>query len=318
MNIDDILDIIFKSSRIAITFHVSPDGDSIGSALALSRGLKKLGKDVYIISNENASDTFSYLNGIDEIDGLNNYVDRDTQCLIVLDCGDLNRVCAELNLKNRRYSIVNIDHHLSNSAFGDFNYIDSKASSVGEIIYTILKKLNIAMDRQIGEALYTSLICDTGGFKYTNTTPSTLTIASELIKLKINFNNIYRIIYENKKFERIKLYGRVIDKMYLVQDNQICIMQLNKEMAVDLNIEFGDTSDVIAIGMDIDTVEVGILFKETADGIKISLRSKSKVDVSKIAQKFGGGGHIRASGLTLNLPLEEAIKVLEATIVMQL
>ncbi|HEY5560148.1 MAG TPA: bifunctional oligoribonuclease/PAP phosphatase NrnA [Clostridiaceae bacterium] len=318
MNIDEILDIIFKSSRIAITFHVSPDGDSIGSALALTRGLKKLGKDVYIICNEKAPVTFSYLNGVDEIDGNSNYVDRDTQCLIVLDCGDLTRVSAELNLKNRRYSIVNIDHHLSNSAFGDFNYVDSKASSVGEIIYLILKKLNIALDRQMGEDLYTSLICDTGGFKYTNTTPQTLIIASELIKLKINFNNIYKIIYENKKFERIKLYGKVIDKMYLAQDKKICIMQLNREMAVDLGIEFGDTSDVIAIGMDIDTIEVGMLFKETEDGIKISLRSKSIVDVSKIAQKFGGGGHIRASGLTLNLPLEEAIKVLEDAVKEQL
>jgi bifunctional oligoribonuclease and PAP phosphatase NrnA len=318
MNLDDILDIIYKSSRIAITFHVSPDGDSIGSALALSRGLKKLGKDAYIICNESAPATFSYLNGIDEIDGSNYYVDKDTQCLIVLDCGDLSRVSADLNLKNRRYSIVNIDHHLSNNTFGDFNYIDSKASSVGEIVYLILKKLNITLDRQIGEDLYTSLICDTGGFKYPNTTSDTLNIASELLKLKINFSNIYKIIFENIKFERIKLYGRVIEDMYLSSDKKICIMMLVKKMGLDLGIEFGDTSDIIAIGMDIDTVEVGTLFKETEDGIKISLRSKSKVDVSKIAQKFGGGGHIRASGLTLSLPLAEAIKVIEASIREQL
>ena len=310
MDIDAVITAILKYSRIGITFHISPDGDSIGSALSLARGLKKLGKSVSIYCKEKPPETFKYLSGIKEITGYNTDINLDTQCLIVLDCGDPNRISANLSIKNRHYVLINIDHHKSNSSFGDINYVDSKASAVGEMIYDILLRLNIPIDKETSECLYTSIASDTGGFKYSNTTPKTLSIVAELIKLGIDFSLIHRTIFENKKFDRIKLYGKVIERLYLTEDKKICIMQLKRDMNPYNCYDFGDTSDVISLGMKIDSVEVAILFKEAEDGVKVSFRSKSIVDVSEIAQGFGGGGHMRAAGLTLHVPYDESIKLI--------
>lgn len=299
MIMNDILNSIRKSSTIAVTFHVSPDGDSLGSSLALIHGLRKLGKKVYILSKEFIPEDFCYLPGSEEISGMNNEVPSDIQCLIALDCGDLNRINANLNLKDREYTFINIDHHVSNSLYGDLNYIDSNSAAVGEIVYQMLMLLGVQLDKNISICLYTSIISDTGSFKYSSTTSVTHSIAGDLINTGIDFSEIHRIIYENKKFQRLKLYGIVLNKMELLHNN-ICIMYLTKDMLEAANVkENTDTSDIISFGIQIDSVEVAILFKESSDGIKISLRSKNIVDVRKVAEHFGGGGHVRASGISL-------------------
>ncbi len=296
MTMNDILSKIRESNRIAITFHVSPDGDSIGSSLALLQGLLSIKKDAYIICKETLPRDFAFLPFSKVIDSNTVSVKQGTDCVIVLDCGDVKRINGDINIDTRKYTLVNIDHHLSNEMYGDINYIDTKAAAISEIIYSMLKALNIKITSDIASCLYTSLITDTGSFKYNNTTSNTHLVAADLINTGMDFSEIHRTIFENKPFIRLKLMGKVLDTLEL-ENNLICSMCVTKKIIEDLNIkEDIDSSELIAAAMEIDSIDCAVLFKETDDGYKISLRSKNIVDVSKVAESLGGGGHKRAAG----------------------
>lgn len=311
MIMNKILGKIKESNRIAITFHASPDGDSLGSSLALMQGLRKIGKEAYIISKEEIPGDFKFLPCSEIIDGKCIEVLPNTECVIVLDCGDVERINANLNLDNRDYTLINIDHHISNDLYGDLNYVDTNASAMSETVYQMLRIMGIKIDKDMAKCLYTSLITDTGSFKYSGTTSVTHTIAGDLINTGIDFSEIHRIVFDNKKFDRIKLYGKAIEKMELIGE-KICIMVVTKEMLSELGMNSEvDTSDIINIGMQIGSVETTALIKESDVGVKVSLRSKSIVDVRKIAEGFGGGGHIRAAGLKMEgKTVDEAKKLI--------
>jgi Exopolyphosphatase-related proteins len=309
---NNILGKIKESNRIAITFHTSPDGDSLGSSLALMQGLQKIGKEAYILSKEEIPADFKFLPCSDRIDGKSFTVIPGTECVIVLDCGDTKRINADLDFDNKDYTLINIDHHMSNDLYGDLNYVDTNASAMSETVYQMLRIMGIKIDKDMATCLYTSLITDTGSFKYSGTTSVTHTIAGDLINAGIDFSEIHRIVFDNKNFETIKLRGKAIEKMELI-DDEICIMVITKEMLSELrlNSETADTSEIINIGMQVSSVETTALIKESDDGVKISLRSKSKVDVRKVAEAFGGGGHIRAAGMRLeNKTIEEAKQII--------
>lgn len=299
MIMNNILKKIKESNKIAITFHVSPDGDSLGSSLALLQGLKKIGKEAYILSKEEIPESFKFLSFSECINGENFKVLPDIECVIVLDCGDVKRINADIDIQNRDYTLINIDHHMTNELYGDLNYVDTNAAAVSEIVYQMLRIMGIEIDSEMAKCLYTSLITDTGSFKYSGTTSVTHTIAGDLINTGIDFSEIHRIVFDNKKLKSIKLYGKAIEKMEVINE-KICIIMVTKDMFSQVGIEGEvDTSDIVNIGMQVDTVEVAALIKETEDGIKVSLRSKSRVDVRKIAETFNGGGHIKASGFTI-------------------
>ncbi len=196
--------------------------------------------------------------------------------------------------------------------YGDLNFVDTNAPAVAEVVYQLLKILGINSDKDIAACLYTSLVTDTGSFRYPGTTSVTHMIAGDLINTGLDFSSIHRKIFENKKFERLKLYGKVLEEMYL-EDEKLCVMKVTEKMIKELNIEDAkDTSDIISQGMQIGSVEVAVLFKEVEDGVKISLRSKEYVDVRKIAENFGGGGHTRASGAFIK---GEALNIVEKKLI---
>ncbi|ERI92915.1 DHHA1 domain protein [Clostridiales bacterium oral taxon 876 str. F0540] len=308
--INNVTEMLIKSTSIGITFHVSPDGDSLGSALALMLSLKKLGKEAYIVSDDKIPETYSFLPCLHSIVDEFNFNQNLCDCIIVLDCGNYERISAKIDSREKKYTLLNIDHHISNDLYGDINYVDTKASSVGEIIYEIIKMLNIELDEEIATCIYTSIVSDTGAFKHSNTTSKTHIIVSDLLSYGVKFNDIHRLIFENKKFEHVKLIGKVIDSAYLTFNNKVCIMRLTKKMLEDLNMELADTSDIVNLGMGIDIVEAVVLIKESDDYTKVSLRSKSSLDVRKVAESFGGGGHVRAAGATLKMCLEDAEKAI--------
>ena len=310
MIIDSIINRIKDSQKIGITCHISPDGDSIGSSLALVQGLLKLNKNAYIISKEDLPDTFKYLPYSYMINESEGEVLIGTDTVIVLDCGNVERINFNDDIQERDYTLINVDHHLSNDKYGDLNYVDPKAAAVAEIVYEILKLLDVQLDEGISKCLYTSLITDTGSFRHSNTTKLTHEIAGELINQGIDFSEIHRTIFENMKFSNLKLHGKVIEDMYLKLNNKVCIMNLTKNMLQDFNVDKGDTSDVINIGTRIGSVEVAILFKEADDGTKVSMRSKNIVDVRKIAEIFNGGGHIRAAGFFSDKDVHEIESIL--------
>lgn len=296
MKINDIVEKIILFKKIAITFHTSPDGDSLGSALALLIGLRKLNKEVYIISKEEIPQTFLFMPCSEEINGEIIEPLKDTDCVIVLDCGDFKRVNANLCMQNKKFELINIDHHRSNDLYGDFNFVDVLASAVGEIVYELLRLLGVQLDEEISTCLYTSILTDTGCFRHSNTTEITHNIAGKLIHTGIDFSNIHRMIFENKKLEKMKFCGEIISNMVVELDGKVSIMYISKDMLQKYDLLSSDTSDVIDFATSIDTVEVAILIKEFNNGVKVSLRSKSLIDVSKLAEIFNGGGHIRASG----------------------
>ncbi|AND85032.1 bifunctional oligoribonuclease/PAP phosphatase NrnA [Clostridium tyrobutyricum] len=298
---DDILETIKKSNKFAITFHKSPDGDSIGSALALFQGLKSIGKQITLLSMEKVPEDFKFLPYSDIIDPDKFEVESDVDCVIVLDCGDKKRINANLDFDSKSYTIVNIDHHLTNEQYGDLNYVDTKAAAVSEIMYDILKKIDINIDKDMAICMYTSLITDTGSFRYSSTTEKTHNIAGNLINTGFDFSKIHRMLFENKKFEKVKLSGKAIESMKII-DESICVIYVTKAM-IDEVVKDGmdiDTHDIVNIGLQIGKVEVALLLKESEEGIKASLRSKEIVDVRKIAEKFNGGGHMRAAGLEIH------------------
>ena len=311
MNFKAIKEEILKSKRIGLSFHTSPDGDAIGSTLSLLNALRYLGKDSYIISRDVISDNFSFLSLSNEING--NIVEPkiNTDLVIVLDCGNFDRISA--NLSNYNGKIINIDHHISNENYGFINYVDVNAAATCEISYLLIKELGIDFNDKtdveiaIGNAVYTGILTDTGSFRHSNVTSRTHTIASELIELGVDNSKIHSNLFDNKPFNKVKLMGSVLSNIELALDDKVAVLQIPKGMLEDFNLINTDTSDIISVGLGIKGVEVSMLLKEVEDGVKGSLRSKNNVDVRKIAEVYGGGGHIKAAGV-----MQRGLHIMEA------
>lgn len=311
MTLGQIAKFILESKKIGITYHVSPDGDAVGSVLALFNALKSLNKDCYIISKDTLSENLKFLKGSDEITGEITEPVDETDIVVVLDCGNLERVSA--NLKEFTGTIINIDHHISNDKYGDINYIDSNAAATAEIVFELLNLMGISFEKEdsvikdIGTCMYTSIVTDTGAYRHSNVTERTHKISATLKKIGVDNTFIYQSLFDNKDFSRIKLIGKALSSMQLILNGKVALLEIDKNFTADLGIDIGDTSDIISYGLQIKGVEVTLLLKEVEDGVKASLRAKSYVDVRKIAEVFGGGGHIRASGIKIkNMSMEEA------------
>ena len=308
---NDILDKIKESNSIAITFHTSPDGDSLGSALGLLQGIRRLNKKAYILSKEPIPETFKYLPCSEEITGDVKKPIEGTECVIVLDCGNVERISADLS--DYKGMIIDLDHHVSNENYGHINFVDSKAAATCELSYLLIKELGVDFKEKnsetiaIGSAVYTGLVTDTGSFRHSNVTKRTHTIAAELIDAGIENSKIHSSLFDNKPFEKVKLMGAVLSNIELALDNKVAILSIPKGMLESFNLPNADTSDIISIGLGIKGVEVSMMLKEVEEGTKSSLRSKNDVDVRKVAEVFGGGGHVKAAGLMQkNIDLETA------------
>ncbi len=297
----EIIEEIQKAKRIGLSFHVSPDGDAIGSTLALLNTLRCLGKDSYIISRDVISDNLSFLSFAEEIDGNTLEPDKETDLVIILDCGNVARISADLSNYNGK--VINIDHHVSNEQYGDINYVDSTSAATGEISYLLSKELGIDFNNRnketlaIGTAVYASIVTDTGGFRHSNVTKRTHEIAAELIELGVENSRVHSNLFENKPFNKVKLMGCVLSNIELVLNNKVAVLEIPNGMLDAFNLPHVDTSDIISVGLGIKGVEVAVLLKEVEDGVKASLRSKNDVDVRKVAEVYGGGGHVKAAGV---------------------
>lgn len=292
---------IMKSKRIGLSFHTSPDGDAIGSTLSLLNALRYLGKDAYVVSRDVISDNLSFLSLASELKDNVLEPKAGTDLVIILDCGNVDRISADLSNYNGK--VINIDHHISNEKYGFINYIDITAAATCEISYLLIKELGIDFQHKtdieiaIGSAVYTGIVTDTGSFRHSNVTSRTHNIVSELIELGVDNSKIHSNLFDNKPFEKVKLMGRVLSNIELALGNKVAVLQIQKGMLEELNLQNTDTSDIISVGLGIKGVEVSMLLKEVEDGVKGSLRSKNNVDVRKIAEVYGGGGHIKAAGV---------------------
>ena len=311
-NIENIIDYINRSNDFIVTSHISPDGDNIGSTLSMYNSLKKLKKNVYYVLDDTPPKNLEFL--LKDVNILkSNEFNIDKFNIISLDCGDRKRICLSDEIKDKAQKIICIDHHASNDKYGDLNYIDTNASSTCELVYNVLvaynKKYNIDLiDENIATFLYTGLVTDTGNFMYSNTHPTSFDMAKNLLLKGAKKENIIQNIFQSNSANYYKLLGEALNTLDIINNKVACI-SITKEMLKRNIISFNDVDGITSYTRDIEGVEVGILLKEKKDNeIKVSLRSKNYVDVSKIAQSFGGGGHIKAAGCTIYDSIENAKK----------
>ncbi|WP_202708741.1 DHH family phosphoesterase [Sporosalibacterium faouarense] len=303
---NDIKEKINSSEKICLIAHVNPDGDSIGSLLGLGLALKKdKDKVVKIALNDELPKNFKFLPGTEYLESTKE--EESFDLLITLDCSDLNRLGKGKYIANNADYIINIDHHISNDYFGDMNIVFPNFSSTGEIVFTLAEAIDLDIDKNIATCLYVAISTDTGSFKYDSTSPDTFRVASELLKKEINLNEITRNVYQSRSLERTNLLIKSLNSMELYENNRLAMASVTRDMIDDCNASIQDIDGTIDFIRDIDGVEVACILKEYGqEEIKVGFRSKSDVDVANVAEKFGGGGHRKASGCTIYDKIDKA------------
>lgn len=305
-SLKEISKLIKEHQRFVLAGHVSPDGDCIGATIALGLTLKKMGKEARIFL-ESFLPLFHYLEDAAMISETPSKSDDD-EVVIYLDASDKGRLGdGALLMEGQPLTIINVDHHASNDQYGIFNYVEAEASSTSEIIYNLIKELDVELDRDIARALYTGIIYDTGVFKHPNTQPSTHAVASELLTHDIGASDIVNKLFFTKSFVQTKLLGQVLSGVELIASGKVAIGQITLNEITAVGGQVSDVDGVVQYMAQIEGIETAaFLYEKNPGEIKVSLRSKKYFNVAEFASKFGGGGHVRAAGCTLKGTMEEA------------
>lgn len=309
-----IIDYLINNDNFLITSHVAPDGDNIGSSIALCKFLQNIGKNTYHVLDDNAPQSLSYITSkvkIYKSSDVQNLFNNAPYNIVVLDCGNKVRVCIDKKILDNAVKVGCIDHHESNELFGDINYLVKTASSTCEIVYQIMKKIDeTKIDEIVATALYTGLATDTGHFKFDCTSQSSFYMAADLLSKNAKKQDVVKNIYQSDDYNYKRMEASlVLNEMEKL--DEICVMTLTQDILSEFGIDMKDTEDLVNNTLNIQGVELGILLKEKSKNIvKGSLRSKQRVDCNQIAKHFGGGGHIRAAGFTINdINIEDAKKL---------
>ncbi|HSA07554.1 MAG TPA: bifunctional oligoribonuclease/PAP phosphatase NrnA [Candidatus Gastranaerophilales bacterium] len=306
-----VVEEIKKAKRIIIFHHMAPDGDALGSALALREILEQL-DTVHIVDNVITSyipDVYKYLPDVDKFrkpddDSLYNTYDLG----ITVDCASKDRLGEATELFNNAKKTVCIDHHVSNTGFADIDLIETSVSATGEIIFSLIELLNARLDKNIATNLYTSILTDTGGFKFENTKPETFRICADLVEAGADPVEIYKNCYEIKSLSMVKLHARVIDRAVVSEDQKIIYGVIKRDVLNELDASDDFIDGITESLRQVKDVEVALIFKETLKKTtRVSFRSNG-LDVCKIANFFGGGGHKLAAGCLIEKNIEESIK----------
>jgi len=318
MSLKKICASVKKYNNFLITAHTSPEGDAIGAELGFYNLVRKLGKTGTIVNEDGLPYGYDFLPNNKLIHRLGkDCKDIDFDCFVVLDCSDLKRTgeVYKLNINNK--PVLNIDHHISNRIFGDVNWVEPNASSSSEMIYKLYKRLRLPMDKDTALALYTGIMTDTGSFRYSNTSSFTHQAASELLRSGINVAQVYRDTYENIPLSDIKLLLKLLQKIEFYCQGKVACFKITRKLFKGKRSCIDLADFVLSFGRAIQGVEVVVVFKENLKSnkeVRVNLRSQGKVDVNKIANLFGGGGHKTAAGCTLHGDIAEISRKLLAGI----
>ena len=313
-----ILDDILKGKKsVALGGHVRPDGDCVGSCMGMYHYLREqypdIGTDVYL---EEVPEAYSIIKGTDEVktqtDGSAVY-----DLFICLDCGDVQRLGFSRPLFENAKETLCIDHHISNDAFADYNYIVPDASSTSELVYNMVDRDKISLAS--AEALYMGIVHDTGVFQYSCTSPETMEAAAELMRKGINGSQIIDKTYYEKSYIQNQILGRALLESMLIMDKKCIVSVIRQKSMKFFQAQPSDLEGIVSQLRQTKGVEVAIFLHEISpQQFKVSLRSKGKVDVSEIAQYYGGGGHVRAAGVTMEGSSHDVINNITARIALQL
>ncbi len=295
MTLDDILEEIKKAKNIVILTHETPDGDAVGSCLAMKLALKQLEKEADVIIPE-YSRTFAFLPETDKIKTQSTIKQYDLA--ISLDCATEQRlVGGEEYFETAKVKVV-IDHHGSNSMYGDYNFVNPVSPACCEILAGIFEYFGLDIDKQMGTCILTGIITDTGGFKYPGVTAETFEFTAELLRKGVNVSDIYKRVLQIKTKANFELGKLIRERMEFFENGKVAFTYMNIADEKNANAEEGDHEGLVEAGRDIEDVEVSVFIreKENANGYKVSLRSNDYVNVSDVCLMFGGGGHQRAAG----------------------
>jgi len=301
--LSEIAHLFNKYHNFIISSHLNLDGDALGSELALYFMLKQLKKEVRVVNRDKTPYIYEFLPGIDAIVCLDEQQDKNftlkispETILVVLDSSNLERI-GDIGININQLDIINIDHHPSNTNFGHYNYIDTKSSSVGEILFQLGKEMNCPITKQIAIPLYTAIVTDTGSFHYANTRAETFQVAFHLVESGANSHLITNYIYHNNDISGLKLLGKALLKMKVDKESKISWTVVTRDMIEETFAKEEETEGIVDKILSIKEAQVSVLFREIKNGnIKVSLRSKGEFNVDHFSRIFGGGGHPNAAG----------------------
>jgi bifunctional oligoribonuclease and PAP phosphatase NrnA len=291
--LSQVIEVIESKQNFAITTHVRPDGDGIGSSLGLCWLLRSLGKDAEVVLRDEIPDSYKQLPGANEVLKVAE-INGKYDAVFVIECSDIDRPGIR-NLEH--HLVVNIDHHSTCEHFGTVNWIDATASAVGEMIYNLCKAIGGRVSKEIAECVYLALVTDTGSFHFPNTTERTLKVASELVKVGVEPAKISEAVYSSYSWSRIELMRQVMETVKRDASGTVAWMRQSLEMSESSEAVDGDNNGFVNIPLSAKDIQAVVYMREVQPNtFRVSLRSKGNINVARVAEKFGGGGHKNASG----------------------
>lgn len=298
--------LLLAADSLVLACHVSPDGDCLGSALGLARFLKQQGKQVTVYVDDDIKKDMLFIPGIEQCQKPNLEHKQKADLFVVIDCSSADRYgCA--GEATDAPCVLNIDHHISNTEFADYLYLDAKAAAVGEIMVELFQANNWVMDKEMAICFYVAISTDSGSFRYSSTTPKTMAAGGALLEAGVDPSWVNDRLGLNPR-ESMELLAKVLPSLTFEKEGRIAYISL----PVELYNKAISTESFVSYTRYIEGVDVGIFFKEVEPGVtRVSMRS-SMTDVAVVALALGGGGHIRAAGCTVNAPLAEARKIVLA------
>lgn len=295
---EEITALIKEEREFVVASHLLPDGDAIGATLGLGLILKKLNKNVFLPWTNNhlyIPGHFQFLPGLKLFRPSSDCPAKPAN-FIALDCGNAERLGALKECFRQAKNTVNIDHHRDNENFAKINMVEPKRAATSELIYLLAKKLGIELDKDIAISLYTGIVTDTGRFQYTNISAETFHIAADLLAYGVDPNYVFRNVYENQSFNAIKLFGHLLAQAELIKDIGVVYTTVTKKDLAQTKARVEDTENLIDHLRATKDIEVAVVFKEMDNMVRVSMRSTGQVDVGRIAELYGGGGHPLAAG----------------------
>jgi len=292
-----IVDAIRSRRRFVLSSHSRPDGDSIGSQLAMAYALQAMGKEATVINADAAPPPLMAFPGVADI-RIAPSADGDFDAAIIMECGDLARTgVAGLD----RFFVINIDHHPGNTGYGQLNWFDASAAACGEMVFDLVRALGVPLTVDIATHIYLAILTDTGSFHYSSLTPRTFDICRETLEAGVDPVLVARNVYDSNNMGRLKLFGSVLSAMQIDETGRIAIVYLDHEMAREAGGTYEDTEGLINLPLTVKEIQAVLFFKQDqGDAYRVSMRSKGEIDIGAIAKEFGGGGHKNAAGCTVS------------------
>lgn len=297
-----IRDEVLRRQRFLLTSHARPDGDSIGSQLAMAFALDALGKQVRIVNADPAPDHYQDFPGMDRIEIAQRVdPDLDVDAVIVMECSDLTRA-GVAGLDGQ--FLINIDHHAGNRLYGALNWHDESAAACGEMVFDLIRALEVPLGLEIATHIYLAILTDTGSFHHSNITPRTFDICRRAVEAGVNPATMARRVFDSNSFGKLKLIGALLDSMELVDEGRLAVLYMDDGMLEACHCTHNDTEGLINLPLTAREIQAVVFFKAGPGGeVRVSMRSKYDVDVRRVANEFGGGGHKNAAGFTVSGPL---------------